>query len=170
MVGTAKNLTDLFLLQSARLTLRPLALADAKQLQVITNDYAITSAVHFLRNPFEVSDAQDLIQAHIGTQEVLLGVRIKENDELVGVVGAHWQEDIKIEMGYWIGSAYQRKGYATEAAQAVIAALKTTFPEWKIVAECRPDNSVSWQILERLGFKPMGMAGKRPGRCLLALS
>ena len=57
------------------------------------------------------------------------------------------------ELGYILSPFYQRQGYAHEAAAAL---LDFGFREWKIyrvVAHCNPENSASWKLLEKLGFR-----------------
>jgi RimJ/RimL family protein N-acetyltransferase len=74
-----------------------------------------------------------------------------------------------MEIGYWIGGAFHGRGFATEAALGVITVLRRRFPEREVIAECRPDNKASWWVLEKIGFRPSGEAGQRPGRELLVL-
>ena len=38
-----------------------------------------------------------------------------------------------------------------------------------LVAECRPGNVASWELLRKLGFRDTGEEGHRPGRRLLHL-
>jgi RimJ/RimL family protein N-acetyltransferase len=82
---------------------------------------------------------------------------------------AHRQGTGAVEVGYWIGTAFQRRGYAFEAAEALLRQLRSATPPPRIVAECRPENRASWGLLERLGFRHGGAAGARPGRLLLEL-
>jgi RimJ/RimL family protein N-acetyltransferase len=84
-------------------------------------------------------------------------------------VGAGFAPQNELEIGYWIGTAFQGLGYATEAARAVIDLLKRQFAKRQIIAECRIDNRSSWHVLEKIGFKPTDKVGKRPGRQRLAL-
>ena len=56
------------------------------------------------------------------------------------------------EIGYFIGSAYREKGYATEAAQALVKLARQLGPERPIIARYGKDNPASGKILEKLGF------------------
>jgi RimJ/RimL family protein N-acetyltransferase len=71
--------------------------------------------------------------------------------------------------GYWIGSQFQRRGYATEAVSRVITELRRLHPTHQITAECRVGNEGSWKLLHKLGFRPTGQKGDRPGRELLVI-
>jgi RimJ/RimL family protein N-acetyltransferase len=163
------NLASILTHATARLDLRPLELADAEALRDLSGDPAILSAIPFLSAPFTLSDAQDLIRRGESGRDRFFGGSIRAPGRLVCVVGAHLRGTAEIEIGYWVGTEHQGKGYATEAVQAVISALRRGFPALRIVAECRPQNSASWRVLEKLGFRPTGHEGTREGRKLLAL-
>jgi len=155
---------------SARLVLRPLRIADAAELQHLTDDHAITSAISFLSHPFTREEAESLIRGADGTSEVFLGAWHRESGALIGVVGAHRRGASDIEIGYWIGTPFHGQGYASEAACAVLAQLRSALPGHRIVAECRAENLASRRVLEKLGLRPTGEKGIRPGRLLFALS
>ena len=164
-----ESLAEIPLPQTARLQLVRLTPADAESLQTLTNDPAITGSVHFLPATFELADAYELI-ARTGAQEAFLGIVEYQCKALAGIFGAHLQEGNRIEIGYWIGRDYQGRGYAAEAATAMISVLCGTFPGHRIVAECRRENHASWKTLQKLGFQSSGVMGKRPGRELLILA
>jgi [ribosomal protein S5]-alanine N-acetyltransferase len=71
-----------------------------------------------------------------------------------------------IEVGYWFGIDYQRKGYASEALRATLDQI-TGHPELVdrlIFAEKRPDNTASMRLLTTTDFHATGRAGPRPNR------
>lgn len=71
-------------------------------------------------------------------------------------------------LGYVFNSGYLRKGYATEAARAVIDYAVREFGGYaasgpfsglgvhRVTASCDPQNTASWRLLERLGFRREG--------------
>jgi RimJ/RimL family protein N-acetyltransferase len=152
---------------TARLRIAPLERADAPALRAITDDPAIIGAIHFLRSPFTLADAEALIRGGMHGVERFLGVW--QGPDLVGVVGTGESGDA-LEVGYWFGTSFWRQGFAGEAVGAVVTALRRENPARDIVAECRRDNRASWHLLERLGFAATGSAGARPGRERLCLS
>ena len=153
-------------LTTARLVLRPLAAADVEALQTLTDDPAITGAISFLSEQFTLADARALI-ASSGGDDLFRGCRLKSDDTLIGVVGRHRRGTGGFEIGYWIGSRFAGRGYASEAARAVRDEIRAAHPDATIFAECRPDNRASWRVLEKLGFRPTGEPGERPGRVTL---
>jgi RimJ/RimL family protein N-acetyltransferase len=162
------GLTGTVPIPTPRLHFARLTQADAKRLQVLTDDPTITGAISFLPTPFSLIDAKRLIE-QMGDQNTFLAVMPRANSELVGIVGAHLQDAGTVEIGYWIGRAWQGRGYGAEAAAALIAKLRIQFPKCRIVAECRRENIASWKTLEKVGFRATGEKGKREGRELLAL-
>ncbi len=149
---------------SERLIYRPLMPDHATALQLITNDPSITNAISFLDYPFSLDDSQAFIKRMQSDHDRVFGGWMKTENQLVSVIGAHLQGPGRIEIGYWIGSALQGKGYGFEAAQALLGILNTACPDHSVFAECAPANGRSVQLLEKLGFVATGAAGVRPGR------
>ena len=156
-------------LRTDRLHLAPLLPEAAEELHAITDNPLITDAISFLSTPFSLDDAQALIRDHFNDRERFYGIRSLQNMQLVGVIGAHLHDPIDLEIGYWVGIDFQRRGYAFEAVKAFVTYLTQVFPHCRIIAECRPDNTFSWRVLERIGFRSSGDAGERPGRQRLLL-
>jgi len=156
-------------IETARLRLAPLGPGDAEALWRLTNDPGIIDAVSFLRHPFTLADAAMLIALNRNDRDLFRGIWRRHDGLLAGVVGVHARSGGTIELGYWIGTRFQRQGFAEEAARGVVEWLRRTSPAAPIIAECRLENRASWRVLERLGFRPTGAPGTRPGRLELAL-
>lgn len=151
-------------LNTKRLKIRALATPDAAAVACLTDDPAITDVVHFLPSPFTVREAEALIASN-DDANCFLGVWTQ--GDLIGVVGIHAHGSDRLEVGYWIGSHFQRQGYATEAVAGVIGQLQRLHPNRQVTAECRTGNEGSWNLLHKLGFRATGQPGDRPGRELL---
>jgi RimJ/RimL family protein N-acetyltransferase len=162
-------MSDSSTIHTERLILAPLVAADAGPLRRLTDDPAIIEAISFLRAPFTLADARALIAANGNGSDLYRGVRRRADNLLVGLIGSHDRGTGAVEIGYWIGTAFQRQGYASEAARGLVERLAAASPKPRIVAECRPENRASWRVLERLGFRPTGAPGARAGRLELAL-
>jgi RimJ/RimL family protein N-acetyltransferase len=61
-----------------------------------------------------------------------------------------------VEFGYHIFRAYRRRGYATEAATAVMEWAQASFGVCRFVASVSPDNQPSLGLIARLGFVQVG--------------
>ncbi len=66
-------------------------------------------------------------------------------------------EHLTCELGYILNPAYQRQGYAAEAATAVVAHAFAERGIHRIYAHCNPENVASWKLLERIGFRREGL-------------
>lgn len=154
-------------IETERLRLRRLTLADAAAFHAMTDDPAIIEAIDFLRAPFEVADAEALIKGRGDGTDCFWGIWPRERGTLIGTIGAHVRGSDEIEIGYWLASLFHGRGFVGEAARAIIAALASAFPRHRIYAECRPDNAASWKLLEKIGFRADGRAGQRAGRARL---
>ena len=133
-------------------------------LRVITDHPAVTGAINFLPSPFTLVDATRLIVGADDGRDRFLGAWRRENHESVAVVGTHLRGEREIEIAYWVGADHHGQGYATEAVSTVLAILRERLPARRLMAECRPENRASWHLLGKLGFRPSGDAGRRPGR------
>lgn len=83
-------------------------------------------------------------------------VCLKENNKLIGNIYFAKQEFKTWEIGYVFNRHYQKKGYATEAAKAIIDYGFNIRRARRIVAMCNPINTASWRLLERLGMRREG--------------
>lgn len=161
------SLVDLPTIQSARLCVAPFVPDDADELRRVTDDPAVTSAIDFLPSHFSLGDARAMIRSTRNGRDVFLGARERDTGALVAVVGTHMRSLQSIEIGYWVGGAARGRGFGSEAVDAVVRMLATRFARHAVVAECRPENVASWQMLHKLGFRPTGDEGHRPGRKIL---
>lgn len=78
---------------------------------------------------------------------------------LIGCIGLGEIEG-EVELGYWFARAHWGKGYATEAAKAVLS-LAATLGLRGIVAGHFIDNPASGRVLRKAGFKPTGRQRQR---------
>ncbi len=154
--------------RTPRLVLTPLKAADAFQLVVLTNDPLVAAGVSLLRQPFTLADAQQLIDLSRLDKGCFAAVRSGDEGPMIGCAGALARNETDIELGFWLGVPYHGKHYGAEAAGGMLALLRASFPERRIIAECPRENSASWRLLSRLGFCPSDSKGARKGAKLLA--
>lgn len=83
-------------------------------------------------------------------------VCLKDTGKLIGNIYLSKQEFDTWELGYVFNSNYQGKGYATEAAIALVENLFANDKARRIVAMCDPLNTASWKLLERLNMRREG--------------
>ena len=66
----------------------------------------------------------------------------------------------EVEIGWRLPVAARGRGYATEAARAVLAHGLATLALPRIIADIRPENAASIRVAERIGMRE---AGPTPG-------
>lgn len=71
---------------------------------------------------------------------------------LMGAVGIHDRGDDKAELGYWLAVPFWNKGYATEAAKAIIDFGFETLNLNKIYATHFLNNPASGRIMQKIGM------------------
>ena len=108
-----------------------------------------------LLRPFEKTDYDDLFellsQRKYDEFEAYPEITY-ENGRVIGNVYFGNRDFEAKEVGYIINKNYQRQGYASEAIKAVIDdGFKNNVH--RVYAECNPNNTCSWQLLEHLHFK-----------------
>lgn len=144
-------------LATGRLVLRPLAMDDIDQLQVLANDADVARSLASLPYPYTREDALAFIEQARGAmrhaQAFNFAVTRQDDGVLVGVAGltvhtAHYTA----EMGYWIGSPYWGQGYATEAARALIHFAFERLELHRVYAAHFVDNPASERILQKVGM------------------
>jgi RimJ/RimL family protein N-acetyltransferase len=146
-----------FAIPSARLVLRAWARQDLNRLVALGNNYKVAKNLSTFPHPysmrdaeewFEMQSAQFLYPAKIGGT-----LCISLDGEAIGGIGIHPDRMEHPELGYWLGEPYWGKGYATEAAAALIA---YAFVEGGLNAICAGhywDNHASGRVLTKLGFR-----------------
>lgn len=62
-----------------------------------------------------------------------------------------------LEIGFWIHSAHQGKGYATEAANALTRYCFQALGAKRVLMTCDSRNAKSFAVMQRLGFAQEGL-------------
>lgn len=148
-------------LETERLVLRPFGEADIDAVQALANDVDIARNTLNIPHPYDRADAVAWIESHPGQLEsreaVTYAVTAPEAGGVVGAVGLILElEHERAELGYWIGRAYWGRGYATEAARAVVAWGFRSLALHRIHASHFPRNPASGRVLRKLGMRHEG--------------
>lgn len=76
---------------------------------------------------------------------------------LIGDIGLNTADNLmQAELGFTLAPAYQGKGYATEAVDALLEQLFTERELHRVSAECDARNVSSARLLQRVGFRQEG--------------
>lgn len=145
-------------LTTARLTIRPMTLADAEFILGLLNE---PSWLRFIgdRGVRTLEDARSYILTGPTDMYARLGiglciVQTRESGEPLGICGLVKRDYLDdIDIGFALLPRYWGQGYAFEAASEVLRDAKERMALRRIVATTRPDNVASQGLLERLGFQ-----------------
>ncbi len=87
-----------------------------------------------------------------GWEEGSPSFAITERGVAIGVIGLDRLSDAEFEIHYWLQTEFTGRGYATEAAQALIAWARDALGARRIVLNAGMENRRSLAVAERLGF------------------
>ncbi len=144
--------------RSQRLFLRPAFPEDCEAILAGINDEAVVRNLARAPWPYGMDDArafaalpQDMRLPHFLVTVPGVGV--------IGAAGMGEHEG-QPELGYWIARDHWGRGYATEAAGAVLR-IARTLGHRRVTAGHFVDNPASGKVLRKLGFVPTGRTGCR---------
>ncbi len=82
-------------------------------------------------------------------------LELKTGNEMIGDVGFIIKKDDgrQAYVGYSLARAHWGSGYAYEAVTCLLAYLFDELNLHRVVAECDVENTASWKLLEKLGFR-----------------
>lgn len=84
---------------------------------------------------------------------------VAEPAQLIGCIGLG-EIDGEVELGYWFARDHWGRGFATEAARAVLS-IARTLGHRKLVAGHFVDNPASGRVLQKVGFRQTGRVRQR---------
>ncbi len=145
-----------FVLETERLTLRRPTLADAKAIARLANDRRIAEMTRRLPHPFLAEHAAQFVRA-IADEPGETAFLIEHTDAPIGIVGIDCRKPDAPELGYWLGLDHWGRGFATEAARAVIDFTFEEFDVEHLISGARVVNPASRNILEKCGFQWSGV-------------
>lgn len=145
------------LIETERLTLRPLSDADIAELVPLIGDRRVAATTLRIPHPFAEKDAREFLSCPAKENELRLGIRLSTNGVFIGGIGLHpYPEHKRAELGYWIGVPFWGHGYATEAARAVVKYGFEKVQLNRIFAAHFKHNPASGKVLQNAGMKYEG--------------
>ena len=140
-------------IETDRLTLKKLGNSDKDRLISLIGDSRVSETLSNVPHPYTDEDAEYWLKS-VNTSEFKLS--IFRNRVLIGGIGLTPEDDGYCEFGYWLGFEYWRKGYATEACNALLNYAKTNTSYKNFRANVYKGNTASSKVLEKVGFSQTG--------------
>ncbi|UXN74595.1 GNAT family N-acetyltransferase [Devosia sp. A8/3-2] len=138
-----------------RLLLTTPVLAHVPEMAVLANNKRIYRVLSRLPHPYDESHGRFFVETIArGPEEFAWS--ILRDGAYIGTIGLHLLPDRLPELGYWLGEPFWGQGYATEAAIAVVGAVKDTGIVSGLRSRALLDNAGSRKVLAKAGFVQTG--------------
>jgi RimJ/RimL family protein N-acetyltransferase len=151
-------------IKTERLILKPLLVENADSLFKLMHNQVDTTYLSWEPHP-TIETTFNLIQSLQEAQKNDKGYHwcVHFDDEIIGVVSLidvrrtirTWTIN-RSELSYWIGKSFTGKGYATEAASAIVNYGFSHLALHKIIIAHALENTESKKICRKLGFQEYG--------------
>ena len=153
--------TELPVIVTPRLHLRPFTATDAVDVQRLAGERSVAETTANIPHPYPDGAAEMWIASHpekwAARQELVLAITGREDGRLMGAIGLIFQGTHEsAELGYWIGLPFWGKGFATEAARAVVDYTFAALRFNRVQAHHMARNPASGRVLLKAGLRPEG--------------
>jgi [ribosomal protein S5]-alanine N-acetyltransferase len=151
-------------LTTKRLTLRPLVLEDAWDVERLAGMREIADTTLNIPHPYPVGAATRWIETHAPAWAAGTGVTYAivetSNGKLAGVVSLMQihREHRRAELGYWIAVDRWNKGFATEASASILDFGFQSLGLHRIESTHFVRNPASGKVMQKLGMTQEGIA------------
>jgi len=145
------------ILEAGRLRLRPYTDADVAELLPLVGVREVAATTLRIPYPYSEQDARAFLAAAAEPGKLWLAMTLRTDGRQIGGIGLRIDEQHRhAELGYWLGVAYWGKGYATEAARAMLRYGFDDLKLHRVFASHFKHNPASGNILRKLGMKYEG--------------
>jgi len=147
-------------LETERLTLRPFVESDFAAMHTMRSSPEIV--LYLYEKPFTPEQTRDRLRRMMENSAWVregdwLSVAVVERASgiTVGDLAFHWvsERDRTAEIGFVFDPRHQGKGFATEAARAVVDWAFTTGGMHRVIGRLEARNAASARVLEKLGMR-----------------
>lgn len=145
-------------LRTPRLVIRPFLATDAEELHRRRNDPDVARWQSWTL-PYASERARAVVEevmqmpGPVNDEWWMGSIVLAESDEVIGdaVINLTW-DSRSSEIGYTLSKAHWGRGYASEAAAALVEYLFESVGVTRVQGTLHPENSASAMVLERAGF------------------
>jgi RimJ/RimL family protein N-acetyltransferase len=148
-------------LETKRLVLRAPQLEDAKALAMLANDRRVAEKTARMPHPYDLADAEGFIAAANASSGDCVFLVTLADGTIAGACGITRLGEGLPELGYGLGVPFWGRGYATEAARAVIDQAFGTAGHDVLYAGALVSNPASRRVLVKCGFQWTGVELRR---------
>ena len=147
---------DCPVLATENLVLRAPRESDMERLMALADNHHIAQMLARMPHPYGEAEARTFLtmtRARLGG--AVYALTLAATDTFVGCAGLDPTER-GLELGYWIGEPHWKRGYATEAAHALVDLAFRSTTIQVLHASCRVINPASRRVIHKCGFQYAG--------------
>jgi [ribosomal protein S5]-alanine N-acetyltransferase len=149
-------------LETKRLVLRPYCDDDIFPLVRLAGAHEVAATTLRIPHPYTEQNAREFLvrcrDEASGKPESRFAITLRSDGQFLGGTGFRIDPDHHhAELGYWLGVPFWSKGYATEAARAMVQYGFETLGLHRIYASYFPENVASGHVLRKIGMKREGL-------------
>lgn len=148
---------DCPVLVTEHLVLRPPHHDDVEELAELANDRGIAEMLGRMPHPYGHREARQFIEMSNKRERpgCHYALALAGNGAFIGCAGLN-ATPRGLELGYWVGRPYWGRGYATEAAHALVDLAFRATPIDRLHVSCRVINAASRRVIHKCGFQYAG--------------
>lgn len=137
--------------ETPRLVIRPLAPDDWRAVHAYASDAAV---MRYVPGGALSEDRARAFVGGNGGDEARAAAVLKSEGRLIGHLPFHpWFAPRIYEIGWVFHPRYHGRGYATEAAAALLRHGFEALGLHRVVAACQPENAASRRVMEKIGMR-----------------
>ena len=146
-------------LTTERLVLRIPKMEDAAQLAALADNSKVAAMMTGMPHPYTLANAETFIRRAASPDRTgcIFAVTSRQSAAFVGCAGLSLDGDDKLQLGFWLGEPHWGRGYATDAAHALVDFAFEGFKAERLHTRCRVSNSTSRRVIEKCGFQFNGI-------------
>ncbi len=130
-------------IETPRLILRAVTLADAPWIERYVSDWDIARHTARIPHPYPPGGAVDFVRSLDPKDGPTFVIERREDREPVGLIGLELEGPGEAEIGFWIGKPFWRRGYASEAMAALVEHAFRKMGLASLIALAVPENRAS---------------------------
>ncbi|RDY85366.1 GNAT family N-acetyltransferase [Bacillus amyloliquefaciens] len=146
-------------IKTDRLVIRTFEPEDWKDVYEYTSNLNVMKYIP--EGVFTEEDAKKFVIDNSGEDAEMFPVVLKDGKTVIGHIAFFkYFGDHTYEIGWVFHPDYQGKGYASEAASALLEFGFKTIKLHRIIATCQPENMASHRVMEKIGMRREGFFKK----------
>jgi RimJ/RimL family protein N-acetyltransferase len=141
-------------MRAQRLEFRAFGHGDAPRIAELAGDFDVARMTARIPYPYTLVAADQWIAGLDDTEFVRA---VLHEGSVIGAVGIVLHDNRSGEIGYWIGKPYWGRGFATEAARALVTHAFGKLGLRRLTCGHFVDNPASARVIAKLGFARTGL-------------